>query len=98
MNNAASLTRKSTTEAISSGSPERPSALELAPSFAASHSLHAREVPQIALVVRPVAGALRTDIDADGEMAGLRQTTAGRLPDQSVAAGDDRHLCHWFLP
>jgi hypothetical protein len=31
-------------------------------------------------------------------MAGLRQTTAGRLPDQSVAAGDDRDLRHWFLP
>ena len=61
-------------------------------------SLHAREVPQIALVVRPVAGALSADIDANGEMAGLRQTTAGRLPDQSVAAGDDRDLRHWFLP
>ena len=60
--------------------------------------LHAREVPQIALVVRPVAGTLRADIDADGEMAGLRQTTAGCLPDQSVAAGDDRDLRHGFLP
>ena len=34
-NDAASLTRKSTTDAISSGSPVRPSALALAPSFAA---------------------------------------------------------------
>jgi hypothetical protein len=32
MNDAASLTRKSTTEAISSGSPERPSALTVAAS------------------------------------------------------------------
>jgi hypothetical protein len=27
-----------------------------------------REVRKVALVVRPVAGALRTDIDADGKM------------------------------
>jgi hypothetical protein len=36
MIDAASPTRKSTTEAISAGSPERPSALALAPSFAAA--------------------------------------------------------------
>jgi hypothetical protein len=52
----------------------------------AARSLHAREVPQITLVVWPVAAALRANIDTNGEMAGLRQTTAGCLPDQSVAA------------
>ena len=30
--------------------------------------IHLGEVPQVALVVRPVAGTLRADIDADGEM------------------------------
>ena len=46
--------------------------------------VHAREVRKVALVVRPVAGALRTDIDADGKIPRLRQTTAGCLADQAI--------------
>ena len=52
MNDAASLTRKSTTEAISSGSPERPSALAFAASFAACGT----RAP-IAVLIRPGAMA-----------------------------------------
>ncbi len=52
MNDAASLTRKSTTEAISSGSPERPSAL----AFAASFATCGTRAP-IAVLIRPGAMA-----------------------------------------
>jgi hypothetical protein len=59
---------------------------------------HAIKVGQVALVMRPIAGAVRTDIDADRKMTGLRQATAGRLADQAIAAGDDRDLSHAVLP
>ena len=60
--------------------------------------LHAREVAQVALVVWPIARAVRADIDADGNMARLRESAAGCLPNQAVAAGDDRDLRHCVLP
>jgi len=60
--------------------------------------LHAREIGKVALVVRPVAGAVRSDIDADRKMARLREAAAGCLADQAVAAGDDRDLWHCVLP
>jgi hypothetical protein len=49
------------------------------------------------LVVRPVTGALCSDIDSHGDVSRLREPAAGCLSDQSIAASDDRDLCHDFL-